>query len=191
MFRTNILLNHVLNTIVLQLKLLTIIFLLLIKTDRSPDSEHVCEALSEPRRVLELDDSDLIGDHEIRYFYVVLCWAVLRSVTIRCVVITLYYVMSFYVQLFSSSFCSAVSCGSRHTALLSAHNTRIIIMLVSHLSLPFSIPQSLRFFSFLFRLLSFFLSNFLSSLFCTIVNFPTCFNLMVLFSFSYITYNYS
>jgi hypothetical protein len=99
MFRTNILNNHVLNTEVLQLNLLTIIFLLLIETDHSPDSEHVCEALSEPRRVVELDDSDLIGDHDIRCF--TRCCVGLCCVTVSSVVI-----MSFYVMLFYVKFCS-------------------------------------------------------------------------------------
>lgn len=42
----------------------------------SPDKRFVCEALSEPRRVAELDDCDLVGDDDIRYskrnYYVVL-----------------------------------------------------------------------------------------------------------------------
>lgn len=116
-------------------------FLLLIETDRSPGSGHVCEALSEPRRVLELDDSDLIGDHDIRYFYVVLCRAALCYNTLCCYHVVLCHVILCQVlfffcfddQLLPHSFSfllSAISCGSRHTALLSAHSTRIIIMLV-------------------------------------------------------------
>lgn len=156
-------------------------FLLLIETDRSPGSGHVCEALSEPRRVLELDDSDLIGDHDIRYFYVVLCRAALCYNTLCCYHVVLCHVILCQVlfffcfddQLLPHSFSfllSAISCGSRHTALLSAHSTRIIIMLVYLLfilsyflhSLTSPLPSAFSLLpSFFLSLCSALLSNFL------------------------------
>ena len=37
--------------------------------DPNRNNGSVCEALSEPRRLVELDDSHLVGDDDIRYHY--------------------------------------------------------------------------------------------------------------------------
>ena len=58
--------------------------------DPNPNNVFLCEALSEPRRLVELDNSDLVGDDDIRCYYErscgVLCCVVLCCVVLCCVV---------------------------------------------------------------------------------------------------------
>jgi hypothetical protein len=115
---------------------------------------------------------------------VVLCWAVMSYNTLCCYHVVLCDAISCQVLFllcvhyqplpFSSIIFSAVSCGSRHTALLTAQNTRIIIMSVYYLSLPFLFAaQAHLFFCLLFH--SFFLLFTLFSLCSTFLLVSFCF----------------